>query len=319
MSPLVLALGLGVMLAVAAAFGLSLNGAGARRLARRARRIGGRGHTPRATAGPQLRRDRPSGLDALVSRLLPRPAALRQRLAASGIGWSIGLYGTISAALAVATMTLALIEKAPFVIALLGGVFVGLILPHLIVGSRISGRRKKFSKLFPDAIGLMVRSLKAGLPASESILVVGHECADPVGEEFRRVGDQVRLGQPLEAALWAVAGRLDLPEFNFLVITMSIQRETGGNLAETLQNLDNMLRARAQMKLKIKAMSSEATATAGIIGSLPFVMAVLLFFVSRNYIMTLFTTNLGYILLGVGGVWLSIGVFIMSQMVRFEI
>jgi tight adherence protein B len=193
------------------------------------------------------------------------------------------------------------------------------VLPHLFIGNRIGARRKKFSKLFPDAVGLMVRGLKAGLPATESILVVGRECADPVGEDFRRVGDQVRLGQPLEEAMWVVAKRLDLPEFNFLVITLSIQRETGGNLAETLQNLDNMLRMRSQMKLKIKAMASEATATAGIIGSLPFAMGGLLMFVAPKYITLLFTDNLGHIFLGGAFVWLSLGVFIMSQMVRFEI
>jgi len=151
------------------------------------------------------------------------------------------------------------------------------------------------------------------------MLVVGREVNDPVGEEFRRVGDNVRLGQALEESLWAIAKRLNLPEFNFLVITFAIQRETGGNLAETLENLDDMIRKRQQMKLKVKAMSSEAMATAMIIGSLPFVMTGILFLVSRKYILTLFQTDIGHILIGVGGTWMSIGFFVMSQMVRFEI
>jgi len=106
--------------------------------------------------------------------------------------------------------------------------------------------------------------------------VVGREIADPVGEEFRRISDDVRLGVPLEQALWETAKRIATPEFNFLVVTMIVQRETGGNLAETLENLDQVLRRRRQMRLKIKAMSSEARASAAIIGSLPFIMFAIL-------------------------------------------
>ena len=317
-SPLIIGVALLLLLVVAASGTLVLGGGGNRRLAKRAKSLGARGQTRDVQAGPLLR-DKPSGLDALANRILPRPAALRQRLAASGTGLSIGGYLAICAVVAVVATGLAVMQKMPALAALLVGLFAGLLLPHLFVGSRIGARRKKFSKLFPDAIGLMVRGLKAGLPATESILVVGRELADPVGEEFRRVADQVRLGQPLEEALWGVAKRLNLPEFNFLVITFSIQRETGGNLAETLQNLDSMLRARSQMKLKIKAMSSEAMATAAIIGCLPFVMGTLLFFVSHDYIMKLFTTDLGHLLLIGASFWLSVGVFIMSQMVKFEI
>jgi tight adherence protein B len=218
-----------------------------------------------------------------------------------------------------ATVLVALLEKLPPLAALLVGSVCGLLLPHLAIGWLIGERRKKFSKLFPDAIGLMVRGLKAGLPAIESMLIVGREVPPPIGEEFRRVGDQVRVGQSIEDALWAIARRIQLPEFNFLVITMAIQRETGGNLAETLENLDDMLRKRQQMKLKIKAMSSEAVATAAIIGSMPFAMSLLLFFVSHDYIMKLVTTDLGRVLLGGAITWMCIGFFVMSQMISFEI
>ena len=319
MSPFVIALMFVILLTAVGSAALVAGGAGHRRLMHRARRLGARSQDRMAGAPLRLRRDNPGGLDVLAGRILPRPAALRQRLAASGSKLTIGGYLAICGIVALVATGLAIMQKFAFPAAVLMGLFAGLLLPHLFVGSRVAARRKKFSKLFPDAIGLMVRGLKAGLPASESILVVGRELADPVGEEFRRVGDQVRLGQPLEQALWAVAKRLQLPEFNFLVITFSIQRETGGNLAETLQNLDSMLRARSQMKLKIKAMSSEAMATAAIIGCLPFVMGALLFFVSHNYIMTLVTTDMGHVLLAGAAFWLSVGFFIMSQMVKFEI
>jgi tight adherence protein B len=119
--------------------------------------------------------------------------------------------------------------------------------------------------------------------------------------------------------MWATARRLALTEFNFLVITLSIQRETGGNLAETLEIVDDMLRKREQMRMKVKAMSSEAIASAGIIGSLPFVMSGILYLVSRDYLMTMFTSHLGHMLLAGGGVSMAAGVLVMSQMVKFDI
>jgi tight adherence protein B len=320
MSPLLLVIMVMALISLSGMMMVTSMGAGNRRLAKRAKRIGARGETAQVQAGAQLRRDKTGGLDALAMRILPRPAAIRQRILASGMSMSIGAYAAGSGVIAMLVMLLSMMfMRSPPPLALLNGLFAGLALPHVFLGWRIKARRKKFSKLFPDAIGLMVRGLRAGLPITESIVVVGRECAGPVGEEFRRVADQVRLGQSLEEAMWAVAKRLELPEFNFLVITFSIQRETGGNLADTLQNLDNMLRMRSQMKLKVKAMSSEAIATAMIIGCMPFAMGLLMFVVSKAYIMMLFTTPLGEILVFGAAIWLSIGVFIMSQMVSFEI
>ncbi len=313
-----------VLLAAALLFGAGVAGllaatAGSRRLSSRVRRIAARRTTEAPATGLQLRRGTPRRFDVLASRVLPRPEAIRQRLLASGLGLTLGGYLALSAGAALLVALPALLLKAPVALALLGGLFAGLALPHLFIGNRIATRRKRFSKLFPDSLGLMVRGLKAGLPVSECIGVVAREAPNPIGEDFRRVADQVRLGQSLEEAMWSVAKRLELAEFNFLVITMAIQRETGGNLAETLQNLDTMVRMRDQMKLKVKAMSSEAMATAAIIGSLPFAMAALLFVVAPKYIMVLFTAPLGHIFLVVATVWMAIGIFVMSQMVSFEI
>ncbi|MDB5465503.1 MAG: Flp pilus assembly protein TadB, partial [Phenylobacterium sp.] len=124
---------------------------------------------------------------------------------------------------------------------------------------------------------------------------------------------------PVEDAMWQAARRVGLPEFNFLVISLSVQRETGGNLAETLENLEQILRRRQQMRLKIRAMSSEATASALIIGSLPFVMAILMSVVNRDYLSVLFTQPLGRLMLGGGVASLVAGSLIMRQMVKFEI
>jgi tight adherence protein B len=180
-------------------------------------------------------------------------------------------------------------------------------------------RAMRFTVLFPEAIGLMVRTIKSGLPITEAFQIVGQEIADPVGAEFRQISDQIRLGQSIDQVMWDAARRVGTPEIKFLVVTLSIQRETGGNLAETLENLDNILRRRRQMKLKVKAMSSEARASAMIIGSLPFIMMALLSVVNHEYIALLFTTPRGHTLLGAGAASMSIGVGIMIKMVRFEI
>jgi tight adherence protein B len=142
---------------------------------------------------------------------------------------------------------------------------------------------------------------------------------DPVGGEFRQVCDQLRLGQPIEQCLLDAAKRSGVSELKFLVVTLAIQRETGGNLAETLENLDNILRRRRQMRLKVRALSSEARASAMIIGSLPFIMMAVLSVADSGYLSVLFTDHLGNMLLGGGTGAMLMGVTVMWKMVRFEI
>ena len=180
-------------------------------------------------------------------------------------------------------------------------------------------RRKKFLAILPDALDLIVRGLRSGLPVTESIAAVGREMADPLGTEFRRISDGVRFGQQLEEAVWDTAKRLDLQEFNFFVISMSIQRETGGNLGEALGNLSDILRGRQRMRLKIKAMSSEARASAMILGSLPFIMFGIVYAINPGYASLLFTDSRGIMLSAIGATSLIVGVAIMAKMVRFEI
>jgi len=322
MDPLAIGL-LGLaMLVVVAGLGMGLGNPGRGRLSQRARRLVS-GDQPGRRAprggGPSLVRQQRGSLDDLVRRLTPRPEALRARLAATGLEISLGRYGLICTGLAAGIPAILMIKGMSPAGAILLGVLAGLGLPHMAVGWLAKRRRGKFAKLFPEAIGLMVRGLKAGLPVTETVGVAGREVSDPVGAEFRRISQQVRLGQSLEDAMWATAKRLNLAEFNFLVITLSVQRETGGNLAETLENLDEILRKRQAMKLKIKAMSSEAVASAGIIGCLPFVMSALLFVVSRDYIMTLFRDPFGLVLLAGAGTSMALGIGVMMKMVSFEI
>jgi tight adherence protein B len=141
----------------------------------------------------------------------------------------------------------------------------------------------------------------------------------PIGLEFHRICDGVRMGKSLEGAMWDVAKRIDTPEFRFLIIAMAIQKETGGNLAETLGNLADLIRKRRQLRLKVKAMSSEAKASAMIIGSLPFIMFCLLLAVNSDYVLVLFHRTSGKIMVGIGLTWMSIGWATMLKMINFEL
>jgi tight adherence protein B len=199
------------------------------------------------------------------------------------------------------------------------GVLFGAGLPHMAVGYFGKKRLANFNSKFPDAIELLVRGLRSGLPVTETLGVVAHEIPGPVGTEFRGVVERIRIGRTMEEALQETADRLGTPEFQFFVITLAIQRETGGNLAETLSNLADVLRKRAQMKLKIKAMSSESKASAYIVGALPFIVFAMIWWINPDYIDGFFSED-RLIIAGLGGlVWMSIGAFIMAKMVSFEI
>jgi tight adherence protein B len=258
-------------------------------------------------------------MDAAMMRFLPRPAQLKKRLAMTGKTWTVGQYGTVTIGLAVFVAAALWLRGAPSMIALLVGLVIGAGVPHFWVGRTIAQRVKKFTAKFPDAIELLVRGLRSGLPISETMSVVASEVPGPVGEEFRAVSDKMKIGRSMDAALQETADRLGTPEFQFFVISIAIQRETGGNLAETLSNLATVLRQRGQMKLKIAAMSSESKASAYIVGSLPFIVFGLIYWISPTYMGNFFVDQ-RLIVAGIGGmIWMGIGAGIMAKMVNFEI
>jgi tight adherence protein B len=258
-------------------------------------------------------------MEGFAQRFIPNPALLRTRLNQTGKSWTLPQYAMASLGIAV-VVTLGLAFKGlPFLLALLVGLFLGIGLPHFAVGKMIKRRIAKFTAKFPDAIDLMVRGLRSGLPISETIGVVADEVPGPIQDEFRSVSDKMKIGRTMDVALQETAERLGTPEFQFFVITLAIQRETGGNLAETLNNLSEVLRKRSAMKLKIKAMSSESKASAWIVGSLPFIVFGLIWFINGEYMQKFFVDE-RLIMTGAGGlVWMGIGVFIMAKMVDFEI
>jgi len=275
-----------------------------------------------ANAQAQIRKlmaARASRVDSWASTLIPKPALMRKRLDQTGKDISLGKYALASLGLAGFVAALAMIKGAPFFLAFFLGMFAGVAIPHFVINFLIKRRINKFNSNFPDAIELMVRGLRSGLPITETLGVVASEITGPVGIEFRAVADRMKIGRTMESALQETSDRLGTPEFQFFVITLAIQRETGGNLAETLSNLADVLRKRAQMKLKIRAMSSESKASAYIVGSLPFVVFGLVWMVNPGY-MSGFFEDQRLIVAGLGGLcWMSIGVFIMAKMVNFEI
>ena len=270
----------------------------------------------------QLKRitaSRATRLDSGVSRILPNPELLQRRLDMTGKGWKLSQYAMVSGGVTVVAWLLLLLRGAPLLLTLFLGLFIGVGIPFWYVGRLGKKRALKFITRFPDAIELLVRGLRSGLPISETMGVVATEVADPVGTEFRSVNDKMKIGRTMEAALQDTADRLETPEFQFFVISLAIQRETGGNLAETLSNLSEVLRKRMQMKLKIRAMSSESKASAYIIGSLPFIVFGLIYWINPTY-MGGFFTDQRLIMAAIGaGCWMSIGVFIMGKMISFEI
>jgi len=259
-------------------------------------------------------------LDGLVHTLVPRPEMLRLRLASAGLRLSLGKYLMICLGVGLFFFGLLYyLNVVPVLVAVLKGLFAAIMYPHMVVGFLVARRRNKFIAHFPEAIDLMVRGLRSGLPITESMRTAGDEIVAPVGTELRRITDSVRLGAKLDEALWDTSKRMNIQEFNFFTVALSIQSETGGNLAETLANLSDVLRRRRQLKLKIKALSSEAKASAYIIGSLPFVMALLIFLVNPGYIGDLWIDPRGAFLVFLGFCSFAVGTAVMYKMVKFEI
>jgi tight adherence protein B len=275
-----------------------------------------------AVAQAQLKRifaQRMSKSDSLAKRFIPNPALLQLRLSQTGRTWTLAHYVLASLALVIAVIGGLAFKGVPLLLALPAGLLVGLGLPHYVISKLIQRRVNKFTSKFPDAIELMVRGLRSGLPISETIGIVADELPEPINIEFRAVADKMRLGRTMDAALQETSNRLGTPEFQFFVISLAIQRETGGNLAETLSNLADVLRKRSAMKLKIRAMSSESKASAYIIGALPFIVFALIWFINGKYMQNFFIDERLMIAGGIGMVWMAIGAFIMAKMINFEI
>jgi tight adherence protein B len=322
-----LVIALGCSLTLAAMVGLlcvAVSSPATRRYKRRLREVaarkGGIVVAGRVAARSLSRRESATPMMDHLARWMPRRDVLKLRLARTGRTISIGQFALATLViLAVMSLVMKIVVGLAVGTSLMIGAFIGIALPHMAIGHMGKRRTARFLGLFPDAIDLMVRALRSGLPISEAIVNASQEIADPVGAEFRTVEAGMRLGRELDTLLWDIAKRIDAPEYKFFIIALSVQRETGGNLAETLANLADMLRRRRTMRQKARAMASEARASTGILGSLPGVVTGILSMTSPTYILTLFNDPRGIILVAIAVGMLVGGIGIMIRMAKFDI
>lgn len=248
-----------------------------------------------------------------------RKVTLRVLIRRAGLEMPERVFWLFSMGFGVVLALGALIGTGAWIVALGAGIVGGLGLPRWFLSFMIKRRMERFLDIFADAIDVMVRGLKAGLPVNEAMKVIATEMEQPVGPEFLEVVQGQRVGIPIDQGIERMIERVPLPEVNFLSIVMAIQKSTGGNLAEALENLSIVLRDRKKMKAKIQAISQEAKASASIIGALPFVIGGGMMILNPEYLNPLFETQKGNLMIYGSLIWMSIGVFIMRHMINFKI
>jgi len=244
--------------------------------------------------------------------------SISARMLAAGLGQNVRMFWIISGALAVVVALIVLVLSQNPLIALAGGFAAGLGLPRWVLGFLAKGRTKKFTEAFSDAIDIIVRGIKSGLPVHDCLKIIGKESPEPLGGEFRTLTENIAMGVPIDAALEKMYERMPTNELRFFAIVLGIQAKTGGNLAEALGNLSTVLRARKLMKEKIKALSAEAIASASIIGCLPPGVVILISVTSPAYMKPMFTDPRGHLMILGGLLWMTMGILVMRKMINFK-
>jgi tight adherence protein B len=245
-------------------------------------------------------------------------ADLATRIEQAGLPIDKRQFYMIAAGLGVAVAGFVLFKSGSLPLAGLCGVMAALGLPTFVLARLRNRRINKFVDIFPNALDIIVRGVKAGLPLGDTLRIVANESPEPVRGEFRKVVESVTLGLPLPEAAEKLAARVPVSETNFFSIVIGIQSKSGGNLSEAIGNLSRTLRERKKMRGKIKAMAMEAKASAGIIGAVPFVVTLLLYLSSPKYISLLWMTQHGRIVAAIACFWMSIGVVMMRKMINFD-
>ncbi len=243
---------------------------------------------------------------------------LSLRIEQAGLSWSRRTFLLISIACGLVTFVVVWLAGAPAYAAAALGVAGLLGVPRWIVNYLRKRRMKRFLEEFANASDVIVRGVKAGLPLNDCIKIIANEAAEPVRSEFRVIAETQGMGVSLAESVAKLPERVPVPEANFFAIVVAIQQRAGGNLSEALGNLSKVLRERRKMKGKIGAMSMEAKASAAIIGSLPIVVMFLVYITSPDYIMLLFTEQLGNVILGSSAIWMLIGILVMRKMINFD-
>lgn len=245
--------------------------------------------------------------------------SLDQRLARAGLEMPRSRFWLISAGLGLAIAFALLVTTASPLMAGLAGFAAGLGVPRWVLNRMASKRIDRFVEELPNAIDIIVRGIRSGLPLGDCMREIAFTAREPLRSEFRQVMEAQAMGVPLSEAIQKVSERVPVAEANFFAIVIGIQSKAGGNLSEALGNLSRVLRERKKMKGKVQAMSMEAKASAAIIASLPFIVALLTYITSPDYVSLLWTTLIGKIVLGICAFWMTCGVLIMRKMINFEI
>ncbi|MBX4940206.1 type II secretion system F family protein [Rhizobium binae] len=243
----------------------------------------------------------------------------KSRLVQAGLTASLSQFYLFSAIFASVLVLVAFVLGASLLVMAGVAVVAGLGLPRWVLGFLIKRRQNKFLNELPNALDVITRSIKSGLPLNDAIRLIGTEGTEPVKSEFRRVIEAQQVGLSIPDACARMTLHMPLQEVNFFAIVIAIQSQAGGNLSEAIGNLSKVLRERRKMKAKVSALSMEAKASAVIIGALPFIVATLVYLTSPNYMMILFTDPRGHFIMGVSAIWMSIGIFVMRNMVNFDI
>jgi len=244
---------------------------------------------------------------------------LNARLEQAGVSWRPAQFWIISAVLGLSGGLIALAFGQNPLIALAAVVVLGLGLPRWVLGFLRGRRMKKFSENFADAIDVIVRGVKSGLPINECLKVIARESPEPIASEFQELVEGISLGVDVGEGMRRMCERMPLSELNFFTTVLTIQSKTGGNLSEALGNLSAVLRARKMMREKVAALSGEAKASAMIIGALPPGVCALVYFMNPGYMGLLFTSQLGQFMLMGSAVWMGMGVLVMRKMINFKI
>ncbi|MCW6506495.1 type II secretion system F family protein [Lichenifustis flavocetrariae] len=268
---------------------------------------------------PNARRKQVSdSLKDLENRTAAKSLTLETRIAQAGLEWTRQRYWIISGLLGLALGGAAMVINGSPLIAAASAASGAFGLPRWVLSYLRDKRFKQFRLAFPDALDMITRGVKAGLPLGDCLRMIAREAAEPVRSEFRHIIQAQGIGLGVGEATDRMAERIPIPETNFFTLVINIQQKSGGNLSEAMGNLSRVLRERKKMEGKIKAMSSEAKASAGIIGSLPIVVGGLVWVTSPQYISLLWTTDTGRMVMVGSACWMSLGIFIIKKMVSFD-
>ncbi|MBL1241544.1 MAG: type II secretion system F family protein [OCS116 cluster bacterium] len=248
-----------------------------------------------------------------------KKVTMPQRLLQAGLGISINIFYVLSVVCGVVCAFLALMFTANLMIAG-GALFIGIIgVPRFVLNWLKKRRQAKFLKELPNAIDVVVRGVRSGLPLNDALKMIAEEAAEPLRSEFSLLINEQKMGITIQEGLFRMNGRLELPELNFLAIVVNIQQTMGGNLSETLANLSKIIRDRHKMRAKIDAMSTEAKSSAAIIGALPGLIILAISFMSPGYMDPLFETQMGHFMIGGSIFWMTCGILVMRQMINMKI